>query len=181
MRESYIPNGVRSTLRIEENYRDFLGRYSCIVVNAYGSDSLEIVFRESSKHKLSVLIFNSILFYNLTYSKTWSPCSLLFCHLIHRTYVLGDLGGWQHIGCANSYRGYFHNCLLCTSHEEGTSAGRSYTEGKGNYPSENVILYVKKWYTARRYLIGMRLKSVGDHGWNHYSSSMKEECIYKCE
>lgn len=49
MRESYIPNGVRSTLRVEENYRDFLGRYSCIVVNSYGSDSLEIVFRESSK------------------------------------------------------------------------------------------------------------------------------------
>lgn len=64
MREAYIANGVRSTLRVEENYRDFLGRYSCIVVNAYGSDSLDIVFRESSECllKCSYLIMITKLF-----------------------------------------------------------------------------------------------------------------------
>lgn len=48
LRESYISNGIRSTLTIEENYIDYLGTYSCIVINSYGSDTLDILFREPS-------------------------------------------------------------------------------------------------------------------------------------
>lgn len=46
MRESFIPNGVRSTLTVADDYGRYLGLYSCIVVNAYGTDTLDIMFRE---------------------------------------------------------------------------------------------------------------------------------------
>lgn len=46
MREAFIPNGVRSTLTIAADYREHLGLYSCIVINAYGSDTLDIMFKE---------------------------------------------------------------------------------------------------------------------------------------
>lgn len=49
LREAYMPNGIKSTLTIEDNYLDYLGKYSCIVINAYGSDTLDILFREPSK------------------------------------------------------------------------------------------------------------------------------------
>lgn len=49
IRESYIVDGIRSVLTIEENHVDYMGKYSCIVINSYGSDTLEIVFTEPSK------------------------------------------------------------------------------------------------------------------------------------
>lgn len=49
MREAFIPNGVRSTLTVEDDYREYLGLYSCIVINAYGSDTLDIMFREPGR------------------------------------------------------------------------------------------------------------------------------------
>lgn len=49
LRESYRPDGVKSTLTIEENHVDYFGKYSCIVINSYGSDTLEIFFTEPSE------------------------------------------------------------------------------------------------------------------------------------
>lgn len=49
MREAFVPNGVRSTLTIADDWRDYLGVYSCIVINAYGTDTLDIMFREPGK------------------------------------------------------------------------------------------------------------------------------------
>lgn len=49
LRESYLPDGVKSTLTIEENHVDYFGKYSCIVINSYGSDTLEIFFTEPSE------------------------------------------------------------------------------------------------------------------------------------
>lgn len=46
MREAFIPNGVRSTLTLADDWHDYLGVYSCIVINAYGTDTLDIMFRE---------------------------------------------------------------------------------------------------------------------------------------
>lgn len=49
LHESYLPDGVKSTLTIEENHVDYFGKYSCIVINSYGSDTLEIFFTEPRK------------------------------------------------------------------------------------------------------------------------------------
>lgn len=49
LRESYVPYGIKSVLTIDENYLDYLGKYSCIVINGYGSDTLDILFKEPSR------------------------------------------------------------------------------------------------------------------------------------
>lgn len=51
LRESYLSDGVKSTLTIAENHVDYFGKYSCIVINSYGSDTLEIFFTEPSKYR----------------------------------------------------------------------------------------------------------------------------------
>lgn len=48
LREEYLPEGIKSTLRIEENHSQHFGTYSCYVINKYGSDTLDIVFAEQS-------------------------------------------------------------------------------------------------------------------------------------
>lgn len=49
MREEVLDDGVKSILTIMENNFDYFGKYSCIVINSYGSDTLEIEFGEPSE------------------------------------------------------------------------------------------------------------------------------------
>lgn len=46
LREEVLDDGVKSILTIMENSFDYFGKYSCIVINSYGSDTLEIEFGE---------------------------------------------------------------------------------------------------------------------------------------
>lgn len=49
LREEVLDDGVKSILTIMENNFDYFGKYSCIVINSYGSDTLEIEFGEPSE------------------------------------------------------------------------------------------------------------------------------------
>lgn len=49
LREEVLDDGVKSILTIVENSFDYFGKYSCIVINSYGSDTLEIEFGEPSE------------------------------------------------------------------------------------------------------------------------------------
>lgn len=55
LREEVLDDGVKSILTIMENSFDYFGKYSCIVINSYGSDTLEIEFGEPSE-----LIYTSV-------------------------------------------------------------------------------------------------------------------------
>lgn len=48
LRQYEVPEGIRSILRIEENHFQYFGTYSCTVINKYGSDTLDIMFRKKS-------------------------------------------------------------------------------------------------------------------------------------
>lgn len=49
LRQDLLYDGVKSTLRIEENHAKHFGVYSCTVINKYGSDTLHITFTSRSK------------------------------------------------------------------------------------------------------------------------------------
>ena len=60
LREEYLPEGIKSTLRFEEHHEQHFGTYSCFVINKYGSDTLDIVFTTQSMWISS--LFHSIAF-----------------------------------------------------------------------------------------------------------------------
>lgn len=49
LQQDVLYDRIKSTLRIEQNHRKYFGTYSCTVINKYGSDTLDIVFRERSE------------------------------------------------------------------------------------------------------------------------------------
>lgn len=57
LHEEHLAEGIKSTLRIEENHSQHFGKYSCYVINKYGSDILDIVFVEKSMKKDIYLLY----------------------------------------------------------------------------------------------------------------------------
>lgn len=63
LREEYLPEGIKSTLRIEENLSQHFGTYSCFVINKYGSDTLDILFSRQSEKKIQGISIPCGIFY----------------------------------------------------------------------------------------------------------------------
>ncbi|KAG4072903.1 hypothetical protein HA402_006583 [Bradysia odoriphaga] len=61
LREEVLDDGIKSILTIMENNFDYFGKYSCIVINSYGSDTLEIEFGEPRKYSMIILGVGSAL------------------------------------------------------------------------------------------------------------------------
>lgn len=48
IQEMPISDGIKSILTIHSSYVEYFGIYSCIVINSFGSDTLDIVYSETS-------------------------------------------------------------------------------------------------------------------------------------
>lgn len=74
LQQDVLYDRIKSTLRIEQNHRKYFGTYSCTVINKYGSDTLDIVFRERSELNIRSMGKQSIwLSYERMYSKKMGP------------------------------------------------------------------------------------------------------------
>lgn len=49
LRQELLHDGVKSTLRIDDNHSKFFGIYSCTVINKYGTTTMDITFSPNSK------------------------------------------------------------------------------------------------------------------------------------
>lgn len=48
IQEMPISDGIKSILTIHSSYAEYFGKYSCIVINSFGSDTLDIIYSETS-------------------------------------------------------------------------------------------------------------------------------------